>query len=747
MKTGDSRAKVTSHKLVLRAGRSRSSPKTNRVRLLPNGSCKLGVLPLTAHKIYPENNFSGLPLSQEQELRFTSNFSQLTQSLTQKSRRGTVSLCCLKSLKSPIRAAVDFNSNNTMKYINKLGLTSLIAAAISTAGISAQTDSAGTQNSEALLQLPEYIISANTYAVPRTEVGSTVNTISREELELGQTTFVLDALRELPGVWFRNNGGPGAGATVATRGLPSTSSPIILIDGIEVSDPANGNMFNPGTLFTHSVENIEFLKGAQSALYGADALAGVINIETRKPKDGETEYSLDSGMGSYNTLMASIGVRTQQGALDFSTNISRQTSDGFSARPTNNENDSYRNTNIQAKLSYQLTEIVKLYTSMYLIKSSVESDAWTASTNIDDIEFGNDLSQQFFITSGAKIEINESWDSQISYAFTEIKNESQSANDNYDPNTWAYIDTTYESSKTQGDRHKVQWRNRITINERWDLAAGAQYELEDRRSDPGDRDENSYYADNTFEVNSDLFFTLGGRIDDNSAYGKNETWRSTFSYNLEPMNSRLHGSYGTTFQAPTFLQILGKTAWGVSPNADLKAESGEGWDYGIESTFANGRIICDITGFGNEITDKIDYSGGQYINVANYKSYGVESSVTWQADPNLLLRANYTYTRAEANGSTALLVPKNMLNFSASWSTLEGKLSLRPSVQYVDQRIDYGNAVVKSYTIVNLAGQYALNDQLTVWTRVNNLFNKDYQEINGYNSADFNIMAGLKIDF
>lgn len=693
--------------------------------MLPYGSCKLGVLPLTAHKIYPENNFSGLPLSQEQELRFTSNFSQLTRILTHRSREETVSPCCLKSLKSPIPAAVDFNSNNTMKNITKLGFTSLIAAALSTAGVSAQTDSAGTQNGEKLQQLPEYIISANTYAVPRTEVGSTVNTISREELELGQTTFVLDALRELPGVWLRNNGGPGATSGIATRGLTSTR-PVILIDGIEVSNAADGTMLNPGTLFTNSVERIEFLKGAQSALYGADALAGVINIETRKVKDGETHTSLTGGFGTFNTHQLSADLQTQQGAFDFSLSLNQYESDGFSAQAGNSENDSYKNNSLNAKVGYQLTENLNLYTLIYYIETV--SDIDSSSTNA----FGLSDSEQLFSNTGATIQISEDWESKISYAFSKSRN---------------YSETNWGPSDSDGDRHKIDWHNQITLNKRWKLAAGTQYELEDRRSDPGDRNEYSYYADNTFEVNSDLFFTLGGRIDDNSIYGKNETWRSTFSYNLEPINSRLHGSYGTTFQAPTFLQILGKAAWLISPNPDLKAESGEAWDFGVESTFANGRVICDITGFGNEITDKIAYTGSKYINVANYKSHGIESSVSWQADANLLLRANYTYTRAESNGSSALLVPKNLFNFSANWSTLEGKLELRPSIQYVDKREDFGSTTVKSYTLVNFAGQYAINDQVTVWTRVNNLLNKDYQEINGFNSANFNIMAGLKIEF
>lgn len=631
-----------------------------------------------------------------------------------------------EAIEIPNRAPAEFNSNNTMKHITKLSFTSVLAAVLGTAGLTAQTEPARNQGDEAIHQLPEYIVSANTYAVPRTEVGSTVNTLSREELELGQTTFVLDALRELPGVWFRSNGGPGSAATVTTRGLPTAASPIILIDGIEVGDPSTGSMFNPGTLFSNSVERVEFLKGAQSALYGANALAGVINIETRKVKDGETHGSLSGGLGTFDTRQIAADLQTQQGAFDFSISLNQYDSDGFSTSAGNNEEDGYKNNSLHSKLGYQVSENLKLYSLLYYIET--ESDIDSAAAN----PFGYSESEQLFVNAGALIQPCEAWDSQVSYAFSKTR---------------SYSMTNLGGSDSDGDRHKVEWRNHIRLNESWNLAAGAQYELEDRRSDPGERDESSYYADNTFEVAPDFFVTLGGRFDDNSAYGQNETWRSTFSYHIDPIQSRLHGSFGTTFQAPTFLQTIGKPAWGVAANPNLKAEDGEAWDLGLEHTFAEGRIICDITAFGNEITNKIDYSAGQYINVADYKSYGVESSVSWQVDRSLLLQANYTYTRAEADGTTALRVPKNMFNLSASWATLEGRLQLKPSVQYIDKRNEYGGAIAKSYTIVNLAGQYALNDQVTLWTRVNNLLNRDYQEINGYNSADFNIMTGLRIEF
>lgn len=603
-----------------------------------------------------------------------------------------------------------------MQFITQLGFTSVLATWLSLSALSAQTETATTNNDSAAEQLPEYIVSANTYPVPSNEVGSTVHTLSREDLELGQTTFVLDALRELPGVSVRNNGGPGNGFGMSTRGLNDT--PVMLIDGIEVSNPADGRILNPGTLFTNNIERIEFLKGGQSTLYGADAHAGVISIETRKAKKNQSRGTLAASYGSFNTQQGSFEYAINKGNFDFSLSHSIFRNDGFSAKADNTEKDGYKNDSSMVKLGYQASEKLKLYALAYRIDATADYDDGDAK----------DLQETLLTKTGAQYQANEAWYTTLDFGFTDISGDT------------GYV---WGDSRVDSNRYKLSWANTINLSERWDLAAGVQYEAEDNHAGAGDRDEMSYYADNTCEVTPDLFITLGGRFDDNSAYGQNETWRSSFSYNISAINARLHGSYGSTFKAPTFYQLYNPT-YGT---ADLKAEQGVAWDFGIEQHLLDDRLVCDVTLFGNDITDKIDFVS-KYENIASYQSHGLESSVRWIASDKLILQANYSFTRAETGTSTVTpyRVPKHLFNLSANWSTLAGRLQLKPSIQHVAARNDYGEPL-PSHTLLNLAGQYALNPQVTVWTRVNNLLNKDYQEIYGYNSADFNITTGVKVVF
>jgi vitamin B12 transporter len=618
-----------------------------------------------------------------------------------------------------------------MTNITKLSIASAITAFAGTACLHADDQPARKQDNDATYQLANYVVVANTYEVPLSEVGSTVEVITREDLEIGQTTFVLDALRELPGISLRNNGGPGGAFGMTTRGL-NTNLPTVLIDGIEVSDPQSGRILNPGLLFSNSVERVEFLKGPQSSLYGADALAGVINITTREVKDGETTGSLSAGYGTFDTKQGSVNLQTRQGPIDFSLNLNRHESAGFSAQDNETEDDGYENSSITAKLGYQATEDLKFYLLGYYIDSESEFDASFVPSSFDPS--GINRTEQFFAKTGAILQATEDWETQLGFAFSNVKTESDSVSNGF--------------SETEGDRYKIDWRNVYSVNDDWNIAAGAEYEIEDNRLGTGDRDETSYYADNTIEVVENLHWTLGGRYDDNSAYGTNETWRTTFSYLIEPINSRLHGSYGTSFQAPSFYQTLNPT-YGTP---GLKAENGEGWDFGIETAFLDEKVIWDVTLFGNDISDKIgfDMTTLKYKNDESYESHGVETSLSWQVCQDVLIRTNYTYTEAEyEDGTEAERVPEHMANFSVLWSTLEEKLNLKASVHYVGKQKSLRSSLVDQddYTVLNLAGQYELTKELTLWTSVNNVFDAEYQEISGYNSADFNMMAGIRINF
>ena len=335
-----------------------------------------------------------------------------------------------------------------MKHISKIKLAIATTAALSAQSLSADVD-----------QLGEFTAVAHSYDTLLTETGSTVEVITREELELGQSTFILNAVRDLPGVYVRNNGGPGNSFGITTRGL--TVPPVVLIDGIEVSNPASGSIINPGVLFTGAIERVEFLKGSQSSLYGADALSGVMSLTTRQAEQDTTSGFLTAAYGSFDTWQAGAGVQGDQGPFDYSITVGHQSSDGFSAADDNDEADGYENNSVTAKVGYELTETLDVYAVAYYIDSEADFDK-----NGFDSTFGLSLNEQIFAKVGAQLSVNDIWESEANFAYSEVDSRSLS-------NFGAISEFI-----SKGERNDVQWRNVVTVKEAWTVAAGVEYENE-----------------------------------------------------------------------------------------------------------------------------------------------------------------------------------------------------------------------------------------------------------------------------
>ncbi len=582
--------------------------------------------------------------------------------------------------------------------------------------------------------LEKFVIVANRYEVPIDKVGSSVEILESYDLEKGSQSFLLDFMREVPGFYLRNNGGPGGTFGITTRGLNS-NRPTVLIDGVKVSNPANGQIINFGNLLGSNISRVEILKGPQSSLYGADALAGVISIQTNGDSSGGT---IELSAGSYYTYEASISLNGSEDALTWSFNASRYDTKGFSTQPPAfgpewADDDAYENTSFSTKLGYELGDNAELFLVAYYIDSFSEFDPgtpapWLTNPNPDNYS----ESEQLFARLGGKFQLSNNWNSQISVAHSNV-------------DTISFTGTTYRSD---GDRYEFEWQNTIELSERWTLVAGAEYELEDNRTDAGDRDNQSYYVENIVSLSDQLDWTLGARYDDNSAYGNKTTWRSSFSYRIETVDARLHGSYGTSFQAPSFYQLFNPT-YG---NKMLTPESGKGWDFGFEKTFAEGKFVLSSTLFGYEIEDMINFSFDTYLygNEEFYESGGIETSARWQLSDDLRLTAGHTYSSANyEDGTEAERVPRNLYSLNANWRGLENKLGINATLLHVSSQLGLRNAATRQpgYTVVNLATQYQINERYQVWVRIDNVFDEDYQEIANYQTPGISYYTGVRFSF
>ena len=593
--------------------------------------------------------------------------------------------------------------------------------------------------SSSVFELNPLVTVANRYELPLNRVGSSVEYISSYDLELTHQSFALEAIRTTPGFHVRNNGGPGGAFGITTRGLNGTR-PIVLIDGIEVSNPASGRIINFGNLFGSNIESIEILKGAQSSLYGADATAGVISIAT-KAEGGKAELSY----GSFNTIQSSIAQSGNQGAFSWSINAGRYSSDGFSSqdpdslgedfaqhRPAYQDDDGYENTNFATKLAYRISDSSDVYLVSYYLKSHSEFDpgnpAWIfGDANADNYSDDENL----FSRVGGSFKVLSNWKAEASLAYSNV-------------NSSSFSGTAFPSN---GDRYAFDWKNTLELNESWNVVAGLQYEIEDNRSSTGDRDNRSVFVENIFALNEALDLTLGARHDRNSEYGNETTWRSSFSYRIDQAALRVHGSYGTSFQAPTFYQL--NSSYG---NPELAPETGESWDLGVEKTLADGKLFLSSTAFSYDIANKIDFSYAtfRYANEGTYQSKGLETSARLQVSRELDFTLGHTYSDAQyANLREAERVPRNVYSLASNWRVLNDRLNLNATVYSLSSQFSTQSSASKQpgYTLVNLASQYELNESAQLWLRVDNLFDKDYEEIESYQTAGQSFYGGVRYTF
>lgn len=626
--------------------------------------------------------------------------------------------------------------NQTSEYKTKTASCGSLLLGLALVGSAVPARSQESTNAP-VHELDAYSVSASRLEIPIQQVGSSVEVLDRYELESGRDLFLVDALREIPSLVMRNNGGPGGSFGITTRGL-NTNRPKVLVNGIEVANPSNGTMLNLGNLLTDSVSRVEVLKGAQSSLYGADALAGVISVETLG-SGMESGGRAFFGYGSYDTYQYGLGHSGQSGNLSWSVDGNVYESEGFSTQtpaygPAWADDDTYDNTTLSGAVEYAVTEDTKVFASLMYLDTYSEFDpgdpAWVWGVPTGDHYA---TTEQLFGRVGSEFSIADNWDSVVAIAYSDVDTLSSSDGSPY---------------FASGKRYKYSWENTIQTSEQWSLVAGVEHETEENGSDVGYRDASSLFIENVFRPSDQLDLTLGARHDDNSAYGSETTYRGTFSYRISDSDTRVRGSYGTSFQAPTFYQLF-NAFYG---NAELKPESGEGWDLGIEQRFADDKGLFTVEVFGNDVSDKIDWDG-TYKNLASYESEGVEGSLRYYLTSDLRLRVAHTYAEGtEAGSLEALRVPRNVSSVGLNWHGLDSRLSLNLDALFVSSQFSSAGerasgTRLSGYEVVNLAASYSLNEQQTIWVRVGNLFDEDYEEISGYQTAGANVNAGLRLRF
>jgi vitamin B12 transporter len=613
------------------------------------------------------------------------------------------------------------------------------------------------------ITLEEVVVTATRVETPIEEIASSITVISSKDIERKKKSTVLELLRDVPGLDVVQSGGPGHLTDIFIRGSKSEHT-LVMIDGVEVNDPISpGRSYDFAHLTVDNIERIEIIRGPQSTLYGSDAMGGVINIITKKG-EGKPKVFVSAEGGSFTTFREATGISGADKWINYSLGISRFDTDGISAaskKKGNYERDEYENTSLSTRLGFTPLENLNVDFILHYINAESEIDN-SGGVGGDDPNNVQKSKQFFFKTQTGLSLFDHIWDQKLGFAVNQHDRDTKNKKDPQHP-------LDFEKGSYDGQFLKFDWQHVFQLHKTNSLVGGFEYEKEEGKSryysesasGPSSStfprktaDIKGYYIQDQVKLWDRFFGTVGVRIDDHSRFGTETTYRIAPAYLVKETGTKIKGTFGTGFKAPSLYQLFAPaTLWGPIGNKDLKPEKSEGWDFGVEQDLLEKKVVLGATYFRNNFEDLIDFDFAEgYINIGRAKTEGMEVSGSIKPFDDLTVGINYTYTDTEdkRTGRDLLRRAKNKLNFDLNYHFLKrGNVNL--GVIYVGERDDWKPYPVRGriggYTLVNLAASYNITKNLQAFGRVDNLFDKDYEEVSGYGTPGLSFFGGLKFSF
>jgi len=569
---------------------------------------------------------------------------------------------------------------------------------------------------------------------PETEVGSSVFIITADDINALGVDYVLDAIATAPGVTINQNGSHGGAASVRIRGASSAQT-LVIIDGVTVNDPTSpGGGFDFSRLDPANVDRIEILKGPQSTLWGTDAIGGVINIVTKRPGEGFGGNAFAQA-GSFGTLRGGASISGSNDRFDFRLAATRQSTDGISKADKingNTEKDTYDSTSISAVGGMLLGE-ARLQANVLWTDADTEFDSFSfgAQGNVAD---GDELSKTRELTANLTLQLallNGKLDNLFLLGYSDI--ERQNFSDGF------------AGFGSEGDRQIFRYQGTMTINERNRVAFGA--ERETSESNGVDASVDGLFVLYELQPVDALTLTAGVRRDDHERYGGETTERLAIAYNPHDQVT-FRASWGEGFKAPTLFQTTFFCCGASSANSGLRPETSEAFDVGITFRTADARGEVGLTYFDQETSNLIDFSFaiGAYQNIATATSSGFELDGRYQLNDWLETSFNYAYVDAkDGAGDPLARIPKR----SGELALLirpEGRLSATILARYNGEEQDV-NGVIASWTRVDVSARFAMTETLELYARIENLLDKQYQQVIGYGTPGVSGYVGARLNF
>ncbi|SEB54810.1 vitamin B12 transporter [Tenacibaculum sp. MAR_2009_124] len=605
------------------------------------------------------------------------------------------------------------------------------------------------------VELDEVVISDSKFKLKKENSGKVIHKITPKIIENNSGRSVVDIINNIAGIEINGNtSSPGKNIDLFIRGGRSKEV-VILIDGIQVSDPGNfSGGFDLRYLDLNNLESIEIIKGAASTLYGTGAATAVINIKLKEATSGNTNVALSLFGGTNNDQVTNNGTSIQSSAnvkgkiknfdylVNFSSFDARGTSSARSEDGTTFADDPFQRISTNAKLGYKFSEkfSTKIFGSYSEFNNSFDAGAFTnGANNTLDKSYRLSVSPEYIYGKGSV---------QVNAAYSKYDANRESTSFPATMESENYIVDAF--IKHQFDKFYVVVGVNFQYNEiieayniPWGESELTRVSYSEspitRLIDP--------YLNAVYISGYGLNVNAGVRLNNHNKYGNHFVYNVNPSYRIKLPEGyvKFLGSYSTAFLAPT-IQNLYDVQYG---NVDLEPQESTTIEGGIEYKY--GSLVLNTVYFNRDVENIIGFDSNtfQSINQGAAKIQGIEFNADYNILKNLTVNANYTYTD---NEELAVRIPKHKINAGLNYGLKNSNFGL--TYQYVSDRDDTDfrsfpsvNVPLEAYSLLNFSANHELNKNVKLFLAVTNIFNEDYQEVFGFTTLGRNYNLGVRLNF
>ena len=620
--------------------------------------------------------------------------------------------------------------------MKRIFLTTIVLALIQFA--KAQTDST-------INTLDEIVVTATKSPKKLSETGKIIQVITKEQIEQSGGKDLSQILNEQVGITVNGaTSNPGKDKSLFLLGATDKYT-LILLDGIPLNEPAGvGGSFDLRLLSLDNIERIEILQGSQSTLYGSNAVAGVVNIISKKPISTQPQLNGLLTYGSYNTFKGNANISQKTKLLEYNLNYTYTNTNGISeakdtTRKANFDKDGFTQQAVQAIVGINVTDKFKLspYVRYTHFKGGYDSSAFLDAPD----HYAASL-------------VNTGLDGHYNYATGSVH-----FNYGYDFTKRDY--ESYYPFQSSGKFNNAEAFVNQAFNKNVQMIGGFSYQSYSIKDTNKVNSIISPYLSFLFHTIDGLNVEVGGRFNHHNQYGDNFTYSFNPSY-LINNTVKVFANITSGFRTPSVNELFGP----YGANSNLKPEKSNTQEAGLQTFLLNKKLSFTLNGFNRKITNVIiyDYSvnpAGEYTNLDKQHDYGAEAEISYNIK-RLQLNASYAYvdgkitdksTGKDSTYYNLIRRPKNAVKISAGYN-ITPSLFISTSLQVTGKRTDtyfdpatYASSQVDltAYTLWNAYVQYSfLKNNISIFIDVKNITNKtNYYEVYGYSVQGTTFNAGL----